>query len=225
VTGPFLRRVGDSAVLVEFSERIDPDINDFIVRLAGAVEASAIAGVRDVVPAYGSLMVHFDPRRTDFEELSTRLRAPVAAREPAGSRPPTRIPVCYEGEFGPDLADVAAVHGITASDVVALHARPTYRVFMLGFIPGFPYMGIVDEAIATARLDVPRSRVSAGSVGIAGRQTGIYPADSPGGWRILGRTPVRLFDPAAAKPFRFAAGDLVQFYAIDRDEFDRASAA
>jgi inhibitor of KinA len=136
-----------------------------------------------------------------------------------------RVPVCYEQEFGPDLADVAEAHGLDAAGVVGLHTRPTYRVFMLGFLPGFPYMGIVDEAIATARLDAPRSRVPAGSVGVAGRQTGIYPMESPGGWRIIGRTPLRPFDPAAADPFLFAAGDLVEFYAIDRDEYNRLVAA
>jgi KipI family sensor histidine kinase inhibitor len=131
--------------------------------------------------------------------------------EPGEDRVPVRIPVSYGGEFGPDLAAVAAFGRCTEEDVIRLHARKVYRVYMLGFLPGFGYMGSVDPRIAMPRLETPRMRVAAGSVGIAGAQTGVYPTDTPGGWRIIGRTGTRMFDPAWERPFLLKAGDLVQF--------------
>jgi KipI family sensor histidine kinase inhibitor len=131
------------------------------------------------------------------------------------------VPVCYSGEFAPDLAAVAAFGGITEAEAVRLHTLPTYRVFMLGFSPGFTYMGPVDGRIAAPRLPAPRVRVPAGSVGIAGVQTGIYPAPTPGGWQIVGRTPVRPFDLSRSEPFLFRPGDAVQFHAIDASEYAR----
>ena len=134
---------------------------------------------------------------------------------------PIRVPVCYAGEFGPDLADVAAFGGITEAETVRLHTSRTYRVFMLGFSPGFTYMGSVDGRIAAPRLPAPRVRVPAGSVGIAGVQTGIYPAPTPGGWQIVGRTPLKPFDLERPEPFLFKPGDAVQFYAIEPSEYAR----
>src|SRR5205807_6022806 len=134
-------------------------------------------------------------------------RAPATT---AAARPPISIPVCYGGELGPDLANVAAFAAMSEDDVVALHTGRTYRVFMLGFVAGFAYMGIVDARIAMARHSTPRVRVPLGSVGIAGEQTGIYPAETPGGWQLIGRTPVKPFDPARAEPFLLKAGDAAQ---------------
>jgi inhibitor of KinA len=130
--------------------------------------------------------------------------------------------VCYGGDLGPDLESVAARAKLTADEVVRLHAGRTYRVFMLGFVAGFAYMGIVDDRIAVPRHSSPRVRVPLGSVGIAGVQTGIYPAETPGGWQLIGRTPVKPFDPSRAEPFLLKAGDAVEFYAIDRAQYDRA---
>jgi inhibitor of KinA len=137
------------------------------------------------------------------------------------ARAPVRIPVCYGGDLGPDLAGVAAFAGLHEHDVVRVHTLTTYRVFMLGFVPGFAYLGIVDARIAMPRHSTPRVRVPPGSVGIAGIQTGVYPAETPGGWRLIGRTPLKPFDPGRENSFLMKPGDAVQFYPIERSEYDR----
>jgi len=214
---------GDSALIVEFEERIDPVVNARTIACADAIQAAAIAGVRDVVPTYRSVAVYFDPLHTDSEVLTACLEREAARPAPAVSaaRPAVRIPVCYGGDLGPDLPAVAVFAGMAEPEVVQLHAAETYRVFMLGFVPGFAYLGIVDPRIAMPRHATPRVRVPAGSVGIAGIQTGVYSAETPGGWQLIGRTPVKPFDPAGAEPFLMKAGDAVEFYPIDRAEYDR----
>ena len=213
---------GDSAIVVEFEERIDPGVNARTIACAEAIQDAQIAGVRDVVPTYRSIAIYYDPLRTDSTALMTHVERAASRPAPASraDSPPIRIPVCYGGDLGPDLGGVAAFGHMAADDVVRLHAAATYRVFMLGFVPGFAYLGIVDDRIAMPRLSTPRVRVPRGSVGIAGVQTGIYPADTPGGWQLIGRTPVRPFDPRRADPFLMKAGDAVQFYSIDRAEYD-----
>jgi inhibitor of KinA len=224
---PRIVPLGDSAVIVEFEERIDVAINAQAVALARRVLAAAIPGVRDVVPTFRSVAVYFDPLRTDYDILTERLALDAGhvsrtdgERATPEPREPIRVPVCYGGAFGPDLADVAAFAGLTERGVADLHAATAYRVFMLGFLPGFAYMGTVDPRIAAPRRPTPRPSVPAGSVGIAGVQTGIYPSESPGGWQLIGRTPLRVFDSARAEPSVFAAGDLVQFYTIEPADFD-----
>ena len=213
---------GDAALIVEFEETIDPAVNARAIALCERVRAAACPGVRDVVPAYRSAAVYFDPLKTDSAALRELLHreaaCDVAAVEPPGA--PVRIPVCYGGDFGPDLESVAAVTGLGGDEIVRLHAAGTYRVFMLGFVPGFAYLGVLDARLATSRLATPRVRVPAGSVGIAGAQTGIYPSETPGGWRLIGRTPLRPFDAARATPFLLSAGDGVRFYPIDRHTYD-----
>jgi inhibitor of KinA len=215
--------VGDSAILVEFGDRIDPAINARCIAVAESVRASAPAGVRDVVPTFRSVAVYFDPLQVDYARLLEQLqRAAAEARMPPSTPAQTHhVPVCYGGEFGPDLAAVAAYARLTEDETIARHATRTYRVFMLGFVPGFAYMGVVDEQIAAPRRETPRARVAAGAVGIAGLQTGIYPTDTPGGWQVIGRTPLRLFDARHAKPSLFRPGDAVQFFSIPRNEWDR----
>jgi inhibitor of KinA len=212
---------GDSALIVELEERIDPVVNARTIALADAIAAAAIAGVRDVVPTYRSVAIYFDPLRTNYDALVARIEEEHARPlgERSASQPPVRLPVCYGGDFGPDLPGVAAFARMTEADVVRLHTSTIYRVFMLGFVPGFAYLGIVDERIAMPRHSTPRVRVPAGTVGIAGIQTGIYPAETPGGWQLIGRTPVKPFDAARAEPFLMKAGDAVQFYEIDRGEY------
>jgi inhibitor of KinA len=216
---------GDAALILELEDRIDPSVNRRAVRVANALERQQIAGVLDVVPTFRSVAVYFDPLKTDAVGLEASLRTLEeetrrgGADDVADERPIVHIPVCYGGEYGPDLAGVAARAGVAESEAIALHAAETYRVFMLGFLPGFAYMGLVNPRIAAPRLDSPRGRVPAGSVGIAGRQTGIYPCDSPGGWRLVGRTPVRMYDPRAEAPFLLKAGDRVVFDPIDASQY------
>jgi inhibitor of KinA len=214
---------GDSALIVEFEERIDPAVNACAIALADAIQATGLAGVRDVVPTYRSVAIYFDPLRTPSDALidSIQRHAARASAAVVQSPPPVRIPVCYGGELGPDLTSVAAFAKATDDEVIRIHTTATYRVFMLGFVPGFAYMGLVDPRIAMPRHSTPRVRVPIGSVGIAGVQTGIYPAVTPGGWQLIGRTPLKPFDPGRAEPFLMKAGDAVQFYPIDRAEYER----
>ena len=209
--------------MVEFADRIDPVINGTAIALAEAIQAAALQGVRDVVPTYRSVAVYFDPLRTNLDELRARVEHGASRASPAEAKPvdPIRVPVCYEGDFGPDLADVAAFAGVSEAEAVRLHASRVYRVFMLGFVAGFAYMGTVDERIAIPRLSTPRVRVPVGAVGIAGVQTGIYPVSTPGGWRIIGRTPLKPFDLTRDEPALFKPGDAVQFHAIDPGEYAR----
>lgn len=214
---------GDSALIVEFEERIDAAVNACTIACAAAIQRASLAGIRDVVPTYRSLAIYFDPLRTDSDALMERVthEAEHAVAPGGAPPPPVRIPVCYGGEFGPDLHAVASFAHLSPDEVVRVHTSAIYRVFMLGFVPGFAYLGLVDERIAMPRHSTPRIRVPAGSVGLAGVQTGVYPAETPGGWQLIGRTPVRPFDPARAQPFLLKAGDAVEFYPIDRTEFDR----
>jgi inhibitor of KinA len=214
---------GDAAIVVELEERIDPAVNARVIRLADRVHAAAIPGVRDVVPTYRSVAVFFDPIRTDYRRLVGWLEREVdqAGTAQVEERSPISVPVCYGGELGPDLATVAAFASMSPDDVVAAHASALYRVFMLGFVPGFAYMGVVDVRIAMPRRGTPRVRVPRGAVGIAGAQTGVYPAETPGGWQLIGRTPVKPFDATRPAPFLFKPGDAVRFVPIARDEFER----
>jgi len=223
VNGAFrIVSAGDSAVIVEFDARIDVAINARAIAVAESVQSAAIPGVRDVVPTYCSVAIYFDPLRTNYDALLARVEQDAAQmpRMDRIAREAVRVPVSYGDDLGPDLDAVATFARITADEVVQIHTRATYRVFMLGFVAGFAYMGTVDERIAMPRHATPRVRVPLGSVGIAGVQTGVYPAETPGGWRLIGRTPLKPFDPGRAEPFLMRAGDAVQFYSISRSEFD-----
>lgn len=215
---PTLARLGDHAWLVRFEPRVDSGVNARVLALAAWVRAQGWPGVRDVVPAMASLAVHVSPDRHHSQAVADRLAAHLDAGGDAAlaEPPPVEIPVAYGGSDGPDLADVAAITGCSPEEVVRRHCAVTYRVFMLGFLPGFPYLGLVDPAIRVPRRAMPRTRVPAGAVGLAGAQTGIYPRESPGGWQIIGRTQEPLFDPASTPPARLAPGDRVRFVASAR---------
>jgi len=212
---------GDAAFVVEFEARIDPSVNARAIRLAEALQAACVPGVLDVVPTFRSVAIYFDPLHTNSDVLFARVEAEAAkpSSDTGTVRPAVRVPVCYGGELGPDLAAVAAFSHLSEAEVIAAHTARTYRAFMVGFVPGFAYLGIVEERIAMPRRDTPRVRVPIGSVGIAGVQTGIYPMETPGGWQLVGRTPLKPFDPDRPEPFLIKAGDAVQFYAIDHDRF------
>jgi KipI family sensor histidine kinase inhibitor len=214
---------GDSVLVAEFEDRIDETVNGRVVALAEALRARSMAGVRDIVPTFRSVAVYFDPLRTDVGALARLLEEDLSTGAVRRDQSTVRIPVCYGGDYGPDLGAVAASTGLSETEVADIHAGSTYRVYMLGFLPGFAYLGLVDERIAVSRRAVPRVRVPSGSVGVAGRQTGIYPADSPGGWQVIGKTPLRPFDVERPNPFLLSAGDLVRFHRIDPGEFERAA--
>jgi KipI family sensor histidine kinase inhibitor len=194
-------------------------VNARCVALASDLEQRRLPGVRDVVPAYHTVSIHFDPRHADRSHLQRELQLAAArAVEPLSpaidaGRQPFEIRVAYGGKDGPDLASVAAFAGCSEEEAIRLHSETVYRVYMLGFLPGFAHLAPVQSRIAMPRLETPRLRVPAGSVGIAGAQTGIYPCDSPGGWRIVGRASVKLFDVAREKPSMLSVGDRVRFVA------------
>jgi inhibitor of KinA len=205
---------GDTMLLVELGKSVDPVLNERAITLAGALQRRVLPGVRDVVPAYASVGVHFDPLRTDLAALERAVREDsrdLGAIDSLADRPVHSIPVAYGGDAGPDLEAVARWSGCTPDDVIERHCRRIYRVYMLGFVPGFAYMGRVDTRIAAPRHRVPRERVPPGSVGIAGEQTGIYPIATPGGWQLIGRTDLVLFDPGRTPASLLAPGDLVRF--------------
>jgi KipI family sensor histidine kinase inhibitor len=205
-----VREAGDGALLFQLPAVIDPAINARVLAIAGEVRKQKLRGVRDVVSTFHSVAVHFDPLQADVEEIAVALReaATASPRQSSGRR--HEIPVAYGGEDGPDLELVAAHAGVSQDDVIRRHASVPYRVFMLGFQPGFAYLGLVDPLLAVPRRPSPRVRVPAGSVGIAGRQTAVYPAASPGGWQLVGRALEPVFDIEADAP-RFAPGDTVCF--------------
>ena len=179
--------------------------------------------MRNLHPAYGSVLITFDPRRASAETMEQTARAwlsRLGSIDPGPARC-VEIPVCYGPAFGPDLPDVAAHARLGSEDVVRIHSSAEYLVYFLGFSPGFPYLGELPPALYTPRLPTPRTRVPAGSVAIGGTQTGIYPLDSPGGWRIIGRTPLRLFDPLKTRPTLLCMGDLVRFSPVSEDDFAR----
>ncbi len=208
---------------MEFGHQIAPAIHDQVLAFTHALEARRWTGLREIVPTYRSAAVYVDSGSVNFESLDRRLLnlARTLPRSTGRKRPVVTIPVAYGGDHGPDLEGLATAAGLSPQQVVALHTSVEYRVYMLGFSPGFPYLGQVPEAIAAPRLAEPRSHVPAGSVGIAGLQTGIYPQEGPGGWRLIGRTPVRLYNSTRAKPFLLQPGNRVRFRAVSKTEFDR----
>ncbi len=219
---PRFAPVGDSALLITFSEQIDLAANRRVQALAFALRQAqqALPGLGEAVPGYVTLLVHYDPLRIDYAGVADFVERMIARWDSPGGQGsvlPSRrleVPVVYGGEDGPDLAFVSDFHGLSEADVVRIHSSRDYPVYMMGFTPGFPYLGGMDPAIATPRLSTPRSRVPGGSVGIAGEQTGIYPLESPGGWRIIGRTHLQLFDPGREPPFLIAPGDMLRFVPV-----------
>jgi len=210
---PRIVALGDSAILVQLGEEIDPAVNRRVHALAGLVEASAIVGVIETVPAYATLLVHYDPLVLSFTQIKNILCEKLTQIQENESRKPRRVevPVRYGGELGPDLESVASHLGLRVEDVIRIHSAKTYAVYIMGFTPGYPYMGKLDDALIMPRLEMPRTRVPAGTVAIAGSQTGIYSIESPGGWNLIGWTPLKLFDPNSDSPFLFAPGDEVKF--------------
>ncbi|MDX2452840.1 5-oxoprolinase subunit PxpB [Desulfosarcina sp.] len=220
---PKFRLAGDRGLLVEFGDAITPEINQSVRAMTFALETAAVPGVREVIPTYRSVVVVYDPLTTNPSLLSPLILSlhEGLARIDTPAPKESVIPVCYGGEYGPDIAFVAEHNHIGTDDVIRLHSEPSYPIYMLGFSPGFPFLGGLSEKLHTPRLTSPRMRVLAGSVGIANNQTGIYPIASPGGWQLIGRSPVRLFDPERPDPFLLRAGDTLRFEPITPDEYQR----
>jgi len=210
---PRLTPIGDSALLLTLSDAIDLEINQQICSLDHQLKTQPVDGILEWVPGYSSLTVFYDPMTIDLAEVKSHVLACLSESEQQITPPPKQItiPVIYGGEGGPDLAWLAEFQCISPAEVIRLHTAPTYRVGMMGFTPGFAYLIGLDPALATPRRETPRTRVPAGSVGIAGHQTGIYPLDSPGGWQLIGKTDSVLFDPQREQPFLLSPGDEVRF--------------
>ena len=218
---PLFRIMGDRSLLVELGDEISPSVNRWVRKLCVALMKSPVAGLVETVPAYRSLLITYDPLNTDVATLKNWIKDLQEKME--GIHIPelktVEIPVAYGADYGPDLEWVAGYHNIGVEEVIQLHTGTTYQVYMIGFTPGFPYMGELPERLATPRRETPRITIPEGSVAIAQRQTGIYPVKSPGGWHILGRTPMKLFNPLQIPPTLLEMGDLVRFFPIEEGEF------
>lgn len=212
---------GDKSLVIEFGDSISPEINKKIRNMYLTIEKSGLDGIVEMVPTYRSLLVSYNPMKIKYNALCDKLREFEDNLGDSGSEPAkvVEIPTIYGGEYGPDIEFVAQHNNLSIDEVIEIHSSRDYLIYMLGFTPGFPYLGGMSEKIETPRLKTPRTKIPAGSVGIAGKQTGIYPIDSPGGWQLIGRTPVKLFDPFAEPPVLLNAGDYVRFVPIDENEY------
>ena len=220
-TEPTFRYGGDRAVFVEVGDEISPEVNRSIRHLLNAIDSANIPGVQALAPTYRSILVYYDPLTVGVDDLQQRISDLYADLQDAdlGAYRVVEIPTLYGGEYGPDIDFVASHNGLTEDEVIEIHTGSNYLVYMVGFNPGFPYLGGMSEKIATPRLPTPRVRMVPGSVGIAERQTGIYPLASPGGWRVIGRSPIRMFDSGREPPSLVQAGDLVRFTSIDEARY------
>ncbi len=206
-----LKPLGDSSILIQLGDAIDPALNQRVHALSALLQTSP--AVIETVPAYCTVLVHYDPLTTTYNQIKNIIEGKISLLDESTHRPSRRleIPVLYGNASGLDFESVATTLALSPSELIRLHSEREYTVYMMGFTPGFPYLGILNEKLTMPRMSTPRTRVPAGSVAIAGSQTGIYPVDSPGGWHIIGHTPLKLFDPTSKNPFLFSPGDTVKF--------------
>jgi inhibitor of KinA len=222
--------LSESALLIEFGNNISLPLHNEVMKAKQMIEQTGFEGFIETVPAYNSLAVYYNPSLIDKSEptiaatvekiIKTKLDAAIQSFNPSLTQSLITIPICYDDEFGIDLKELSQTLQLSKEEIIQLHSSTTYKIFMTGFTPGFPYMGILDEKLITKRKTRPRMKVDAGAVAIAGNQTGIYPSATPGGWNIIGRTPVKLVDAKKANPFLLKAGDEIKFEMITKDEFE-----
>lgn len=212
---------GDLGLLVEFGDKIDPEINQKVRKIFLTLEKVTIDGITEAVPTYRSILIFYDPSKISFGQLQQEILNIDQKLEEVTIPPPEtiEIPVLYGGEYGPDLDFVAQHNGLTPEEVIEIHTSGTYLIYMIGFTPGFPFLGGLSERLFTPRLKTPRAVVPAGSVGIANNQTGIYPIDSPGGWQLIGRSPLKLYNPCRENPILLKAGNYIKFKRITEAEY------
>ncbi|WP_333473048.1 5-oxoprolinase subunit PxpB [Crassaminicella thermophila] len=212
---------GDQAIVIEFGNKISEEINSKVRAMMIAINKKNIEGVVEMIPTYRSLMVHYNPLKVDFNSLCEELKSIEKQLDDIEIPLPEviEIPTLYGGDYGADIENVAKHNGLTVDEVVKIHTSKEYLIYMLGFTPGFPYLGGMDDRISTPRLKTPRTKISAGSVGIAGSQTGIYPIDSPGGWQLIGKTPLKLYDAYRENPILLQAGNYIKFVPIDEKTY------
>lgn len=218
---------GDASLLIQFEQVISPEVNQKIAAAAKLIRAQQISGIIDMIPTYCSLLINYNPLVISYEALFKRVESIVRmeSRSEAGKKKVWEIPVVYGGIYGPDLGAIAEHAGISEEEVIKIHSSQDYLIYMLGFLPGFTYLGGLDEKIHTPRLASPRVRIPAGSVGIGGSQTGIYPMDSPGGWQLMGMTPVKTYDPDRETPILVEAGDYIRFVPVTEEKYLEIKAA
>jgi len=217
---------GDRAIVIEFGDEIEEQVNSKIRSLTVAIDQEGVIGINETIPTYRSLMVIYDPMIMELDELIGVIKS-IITRMHELKLPEAKvieIPTLYGGEYGPDIEYVADHNKISIDEVIKIHTEMEYLIYMIGFTPGFPYLGGMSDKIEAPRLQNPRTKIPVGSVGIAGKQTGIYPVESPGGWQLIGRTPVKLYDPYRKDPVLLNAGDYIKFVQIDESEFKNIEA-
>jgi inhibitor of KinA len=215
--------LGDTAVVIELGKKIDHATHEKVKAVAQLIDSSSLEGMVEYIPAFTTVTVIYDPLVATYDLFSERVQTLLDQSPPESAALEDRrvdIPVRYGGDFGPDLDAVASHTGLSPAEVIAIHGEPEYLVYMIGFAPGFPYLGGMSERLVSPRRQSPRAKIPAGSVGIAGGQTGVYPIETPGGWQLIGRTPLRLFRPELDEPSLLRTGDLVRFRAIEQDEYE-----
>lgn len=214
--------LGDTGILVIFGNKISSEINAKVRNFQVLLQRAKLDGVEEIIPAYADVLIVFNPLLTRLDELLSRLKKLARGITSIQHSPPKTlmVPVCYESEFAPDLELVCSKNNLSIEEVIARHTQPDYLIYMMGFTPGFCYLGGMDKSIATPRKETPRVKIPAGAVGIAGEQTGVYPVDSPGGWQIIGRTPIQLFQPQKKNPFPLEQGDYIRFRSINLEVFN-----
>lgn len=222
ITYPRILPAGDCSIIVEFGNEISDEINARISSFFNIIRNDKIKGVLEGVPTFRSVLINYDPRIISYQDLEVEIHKRLGAITTEGrvNKRVIEIPVCYGGQYGPDLEFVAKHAGLSTQEVIDIHTSTDYLIYMLGFQPGFPYLGGLDSRIFTPRLTSPRVQIPAGSVGIGGEQTGIYPVASPAGWQIIGTTPVKAYNPDRTPAIPYEAGDYIHFYAIDESEFE-----